>query len=112
MATFIVACRLEHDSTFSSRWQTVVDAVKHEATYGLVWDEMTSLWIIHSSKSVHDLAISIASSSRFIVYRDRLLVIDIGQQQVATFGVIDDKSTLHALIPEQSIADVLAAFGR
>ncbi len=112
MATFIVSFRLESDGTYFDRWQSLDGAIRIEATNGIVWDELTSLYIIDSQKGVYDLALSIAAGSDFNVYSDRLVVIDLEQRTTATFGILQDQGTLDALIARPSILNALMALGR
>jgi hypothetical protein len=73
LAVFAVTFRLEAGPDYSTRWQSVVEAVHREAI-GDVWEEPTSFFLFESRKSAHDLCHAIYHGSQIYDSRDLILV--------------------------------------
>jgi hypothetical protein len=90
MAIFAITFRIEDDSTYASRYNSVVAAIKG-ATTSTYWDEPTSFFLIESGKNSADVAAQIDANSTFDSKKDLLLVINLSQKGYKVLGHYTDK---------------------
>lgn len=108
MATYIIMFRLDYNSTYSDRWDSVVSKVRAEAQFGKTWEEMTSIIILESSKSADELASAIYIRSSFDATTDKLLVVNSANGAYATRSHIDNPASLASLFNSDNRAIINA----
>ncbi len=100
MATYIISFRLEHDSNYSDRYTSVVNAIRREADGGSKWEEMTSMFILKSVKTADSIASSIYIGSSLDITKDAVLVVNASNGTFATRGKIEYPATLASLFTQ------------
>lgn len=86
MAVFAITFRIETDSTYSERYDSLVEQIRKVAIGGLVWDEPTSFSLIESSKTSKDLCDSLYFNSKIIDSKDMVLVVNLSQKGYGQYG--------------------------
>lgn len=110
MATYLVSARLEWGDNYTTRWASVIDAIRLQAS-GRTWEELTSLIVFQSTKSPEDIATSVYVNSHFSVATDSLLVVNAETCTYATRGQIKDPGTLSDLFARGALLNALRGFG-
>lgn len=90
MAVFAISFRIASDSSYSDRYQSVVDAIL-KISPGIYWDETTSFVIVEAEKSSENMASEIDNGSTFRPSTDLLVVINLSQKGYAVRGQYSDK---------------------
>lgn len=96
MSVHAIAFRIHEDSTYQGRWSSVNDAIKKE-TSSTYWAELTSFFVIESSKNSQQLAAAIEGNSSLASDRGLLLVTDLTDRGYAVIGKVND-GDLHFLM--------------
>lgn len=96
MAIHSITFCIEHDSTYSRRSQSVVDAIR-SLTHSTYWDEPTSFALIESALNSSGLAEAIVRNSDFNDGKDILLVVNLSKKGYTARGPIV-YGDLHALM--------------
>lgn len=112
MAVFIVSFRLEDNSTYSRRWQSMVDAINRCAIGGRTWDETTSFVLLEGNQTAEHLVNLIYLGAEFNSLTDTLLVVDVTNKRHATMGVINRPATLAGFFGGSGLLNALAGLGR
>lgn len=94
MATYLITFRLDYNSTYADRWESVIKAIRAQSVDGKTWEEMTSVILLESDKSADAVARDIYISSDFNTVTDKLLVVNSSNNTYATRGEIDYPATL------------------
>ncbi|MDJ0992508.1 MAG: hypothetical protein QNI90_02970 [Dinoroseobacter sp.] len=94
---YLVAFRLHHDDTYSERWDSVVRAVRAEAEGGVIWEELSSLIVMKSERSVLDLAQAIHEASSIRDSNDLLMIVNPATKEYACVGAMKYPTTLKTL---------------
>ena len=111
MATYLITFRLDYNSSYSDRWDSVVKAIRAQALDGRTWEEMTSVIVLESSKTAEALALDIYITSDFNATTDKLLVVNSSNNTHATRGEIDYPATLGGFFNSASSALLNALMG-
>jgi len=85
MAIFLISFRIQEDSTYEERYESLVDEIKNEAS-GSIWDETTSFFIIESNKASQLLCDDLYDHSQIVDSKDVLLVINLSARGYAQRG--------------------------
>jgi hypothetical protein len=85
MAVFAVTFRLESDSGYSDRYQSLMDKIKKEAS-SATWDEPTSFVLMESSKTAQGLCDALYYGSTISESKDQLLVVSLSSKEYAERG--------------------------
>jgi hypothetical protein len=75
MSHFVVSFRIDKDSTYQDRYDSLRDKVKEIAT-GTIWDETTSLYVFSAPGNSESVARSLYIGTKLDSSKDTLLVID------------------------------------
>ena len=86
MAHFIVSFRIDNNSTYQERYESLRDRVKEIAT-GYVWDETTSLYILQTNGTAESVANDLYFKTKLLAPGDTLLVVDHINRQWAGHGI-------------------------
>jgi hypothetical protein len=101
MAIFAITFRIHDDAGYSDRYESVVEAIKSQATgNGKYWDEPTSFFLIESSLNSEGVASKIDQSSSFADSKDLLLVTNLTQRGYKAIGNVKDDD-LHDLMKKR-----------
>lgn len=111
MATYLVMFRLDYDGNYSRRWSAVMDAIRAEAEDGETWEEMTSVIVLKSSRSVDDIARSIYLIPEFDILTDSLFVVNSSNNTHAVRGKIENGSSLDRFFNSSANALLTALMG-
>ncbi len=99
--THIVSFRIEDAGNADARRNSLIEAV-HRLSDVTVWEETTSLILLKSEKSVHELASDLYMLSEMRHDIDTLLVIDLTTARYATHGKVEFPSTLESFFLDAS----------
>lgn len=89
MAVYGISFRIAADATYSTRYQSVVDAIKSAAGRDW-WADTTSFFVIQSSKSAAELARYIDVNSTISPSKDLLLAINLSMKEHSLIGSTKD----------------------
>ncbi|MBO6867209.1 MAG: hypothetical protein JJ877_09205 [Thalassococcus sp.] len=102
MSTYAISYRLEYDTDYSDRRESVVNAIRKEAEDGKYWEELTSLTVLRSRNSANYIASMIYLGSSFKPEKDSLLVVNTSNGTFATKGKIEYPYTLESLFSHEA----------
>ena len=97
MAAFIISFRIGQSGNHAERHESVVQAIRGEATDGATWEETPSFFVIQSARTTTELTDAI-SEAGMMVDADKLLVVNLSAQTYAAKGNIVYPHTLDALM--------------
>lgn len=75
MSHFIVSFRIDNNSTYQDRYDSLKDRVKEIAT-GYVWEETTSVYILQTNGTAETVANDLYYRTKLLAPGDTLLVVD------------------------------------
>jgi hypothetical protein len=98
MALYAISFRVEHEDNYDDRYQSLVSAIKAQASGPAYWEETTSFVLLVSDKSPADLADAIVAASKFNANKDLLLGIHLSTNRgYAIRGHCTDKDVITLL---------------
>jgi hypothetical protein len=86
MANFLVSFRLEENSTYQVRYDSLMEEINKLRTSTTVWDETTSLCIFEANGTAASVCEHLYLTSKVMCPPDILVVVDVGQRTVAQKG--------------------------
>jgi len=86
MSSFIVSFRIEKDSTYQDRYDSLRDRV-NAITAGVVWDETTSVYIFRANGTVSTVAHDLYINTQINATKDTLLVVDPIRGEYKGYGI-------------------------
>jgi len=89
MALFAITFRIHADSTYESRYESVVAAIK-TATTSTYWAEPTSFFLIEYGGTSSALTTAIDGASTFAESKDILLAINLSAKAYSVIGKSTD----------------------
>lgn len=99
MATYAISFCLAADSTYSERYQSLMDVVR---SFPTVWEETTSFALVESSLSLEEVE-RLLYLSKFSPSNDKMLVINVTSDACIGRGKIEYPYTLGKLMPSIEI---------
>lgn len=108
MWTYIIAFRIADGPNYVDRWESVVAAIRAQATGGTAWEEATSLIVLKSGKTAETLARDIYLDSNLNIVEDLLLVVNTNDNTHATRGNIEYPATLGTFFSDGNAVNALA----
>lgn len=92
MPVFAITFRIKDDSTYQSRYESVVESIRKSSNGSNYWLETTSFALLESAKeSAASLASYIDSDSTFSETKDLLVVINLSKNGYKILGNYSDK---------------------
>ena len=95
MATYAISFNLDYNSTYSDRYQSLMEAIRRCPK---VWEETTSFALVESAETLEELERRLFLS-KYSSATDLLLVIKVSYDDAIARGPIKDKDKLRALLP-------------
>lgn len=94
MTVYAITFRLEHDETWSDRYDSFMDAVRACKT---VWAETTSFCLVETDETLEALERRLYLT-QFSTFKDTMVVIQVSYDAAVARGKIKDKETLRNLL--------------
>ena len=99
MATYAVSFHLKKDSSYETRYGSLMEEIRKSST---VWDETTSFCLVERSESLSVFTSKLYMTD-FSPSRDKLLVMSVKEVAASARGDINYPATLRSLLPSIDI---------
>ncbi|MDH4871992.1 hypothetical protein [Pseudomonas sp. BN515] len=95
MGHFIITFRIKNDAGYQSRYESFTKKVSELATEGC-WEETSSFYALRAKGTASSICSDLYLYTEFDSTKDKMVVIDLDNQEKATKGAIEYPATLEA----------------